>query len=524
VSDRYHIEKILGQGGVGITYAAFDQQTGERVALKVLSLRAMQDWKQIELFEREAQILQQLNHPAIPRYIDSFEVDTPSDHAFYIVQQLAEGESLAELVQQGWRSSETEVRAIAAQVLEILIYLHRFDPPVIHRDIKPQNLIRSPDGRVRLVDFGAVQNTYYNTFMRGSTVVGPFGYMAPEQFRGQAVPATDLYGLAATLLFLLTWRSPSELPQHRLKLSFRSRVQVSDFFADWLEKMLEPDAEDRFASAQEALQTLKGRRAIGSVPTITWKAVVGTSFAVVILITVLDQQRWLVLRTLGFRSPEFCRAIARGYSNTLETVEDYLNRGGDPGDPWECYRGLFDRSNLKMVEFLLKHGADVNAKNSMGETPLHWAAANANPDTAKLLLEHGADVNAKDNMGWTPFHRAAANANPDNAKLLLEHGADVNAKANSGETPLYQTAFYANPDMAKLLLEHGADVNAKTNSGETLFHRAAANANPDMAKLLLEHGADVNATTNSGATPLHRATGYGRQELVRLLREYAARE
>jgi hypothetical protein len=393
IVDRYCIEKILGQGGVGITYAAIDQKTGERVALKVLSLRAMNDWKQVELFEREAQILKRLNHSAIPHYVDSFHVDTPSDRAFYIVQQLAEGESLAQLVQQGWRSSETAVRDIAKQVLEILTYLHSFDPPVVHRDIKPQNLIRSADGRIRLVDFGAVQNTYYNTFMRGSTVVGTFGYMAPEQFRGQAVSATDLYGLAATLLFLLTWRSPSELPQHRLKISFRSRIQVSDFFADWLEKMLEPDAEDRFASAKAALATLQGKRAIGSVPRISWKALVGTSLTAAILITSFNHHRWFVLRTLGFGAPGICAVIDQRDANT---VRDYLNQGGEP---WLCYLdgaeepeliSQFSYTNFRNTRFLLELGADVNAKDSYGKTLLYRARSNKDYAIVQLLKAHGA--------------------------------------------------------------------------------------------------------------------------------------
>jgi serine/threonine protein kinase len=194
IAQRYRIVDILGQGGSGTTYQAQDRR-GQRVALKALSLHRMTDWKMMELFEREARVLAQLNHPAIPRYLEYFHVDTPQDRSFYIAQQLAPGQSLAVLVQKGWRANEEEVRRLAAQILEILVYLHELTPPVIHRDIKPQNIIRREDGQVFLVDFGAVQDTYHNTFMRGSTVVGTYGYMAPEQFRGQAVPTTDLYGL-----------------------------------------------------------------------------------------------------------------------------------------------------------------------------------------------------------------------------------------------------------------------------------------------------------------------------------------
>ena len=99
-------------------------------------------------------------------------------------------------------------------------------------------IIRNDDGRVFLVDFGAVQDVYNNTLLKGSTVAGTFGYMAPEQFRSLAVPASDLYGLGATILYLLTHRSPADLPQERLKRSFRAHVNISDRFADWLETIM----------------------------------------------------------------------------------------------------------------------------------------------------------------------------------------------------------------------------------------------------------------------------------------------
>jgi serine/threonine protein kinase len=262
IAHRYQIRSILGQGGLGITYAADDLERGERVALKALSLRRIDDFKAVELFEREARILAQLNHPAIPRYLNYFQVDQERDRLFYIVQQLAEGSALSTWVEQGWRSNEREARHIASQALEILIYLQQLTPPVIHRDIKPQNLIYRADGRVFLVDFGAVQDTYHNTVTGGSTVIGTYGYMAPEQFRGHAVLATDLYGLGTTLLFLLTRKAPTDLPQRKLKINFRSQVRVSQPFANWLERLIEPVADDRFLSAAEALAVLQGERAL----------------------------------------------------------------------------------------------------------------------------------------------------------------------------------------------------------------------------------------------------------------------
>ena len=255
IAERYRLLSVLGQGGSGITYAAEDIKTQQLYALKALSLRGLSDWKQLELFEREAQILAQLDHPAIPNYIDYFQTDTEENRWFYIVQELAPGKSLADLVQAGWRASQAEVRQLALQILDILKYLHELTPPIIHRDIKPQNIIRSDAGQIYLVDFGAVQNVYHNT-MVGITVVGTYGYMAPEHFRGKAVPATDLYSLGATLLFLLTHCLPADLPQKRLKIDFRPAVQLKPDFANWLDQILEPAVEDRLASAQNAIDAL----------------------------------------------------------------------------------------------------------------------------------------------------------------------------------------------------------------------------------------------------------------------------
>ena len=259
LNNRYRIVTSLARGGTGTTYEAEDLTNYKRVAVKVVSLRQIADWKVLELFEREANVLKTLNHPAIPRYLDSFDTDTDTDRCFYLVQELIEGDSLAFLIQKGWQPGEVKIRQIAAQLLEILCYLHGLKPPAIHRDIKPENILQRPDGQIFLVDFGAVQDIHRQTITHSGTVVGTFGYMPPEQFRGRAEPASDLYGVGATLVFLLTRQSPDQLPQKRMKIDFRSQVQVSVPLARWLDQMLEPAVEDRFQSATEALDALHGQ-------------------------------------------------------------------------------------------------------------------------------------------------------------------------------------------------------------------------------------------------------------------------
>ncbi len=261
VDGRYRVEAPLGQGGMGMTYAAVDEQDGGRsVAIKVLSMQSLDDWKVLELFEREAKVLEQLSHPNIPRFIAHSESQPESDQErpfFYLVQELVEGQSVAQRVADGWHPDEAAIKRIATDVLQTLIYLHGLQPPIIHRDIKPQNIIMRPDGRIALVDFGAVKDSLRSEHSFASTVVGTYGYMAPEQFRGHAVPSSDLYALGATLVNLVTHKTPSELPQKRLMLEFRPYCTLSEPLASWLDMLLEPAHEDRIESAAEALERLE---------------------------------------------------------------------------------------------------------------------------------------------------------------------------------------------------------------------------------------------------------------------------
>ncbi len=252
--DRYEIHSVLGEGGFATTYQGIDTHTQTQVAIKTLSFAQMEDWKALESFERESIVLARLDHPGIPKYIDFFYEDTETDRCFYLVRELAVGESLLDLAKKGWRAREEEIKHIIEQLLEILVYLHNLIPPVIHRDIKPSNIIYQPDtGKVFLIDFGSVQDAF-----GGGTFVGTFGYIAPEQLRGETSPRSDIYSVAMTLAFLLTQREPSELPFQRMKINLRSmKISASKEILEWLEKASEPIPDDRFYSAEHALRSLR---------------------------------------------------------------------------------------------------------------------------------------------------------------------------------------------------------------------------------------------------------------------------
>ncbi|MEH2420837.1 MAG: serine/threonine-protein kinase [Nostoc sp.] len=267
LQDRYQIQRQLGNNGIRQTWQALDLQAsnGENstVVVKLLAFGGTVQWDDLKLFEREAQILKQLNHPRIPRYIDYFCIDDRTLW-FGLIQEYIPGESLKEKLAVGKRFTEKRARKIAVEVLNILTYLHELNPGVLHRDIKPSNLIWGEDNRIYLVDFGAVQDKAARegvTF----TVVGTYGYAPMEQFGGQAVAASDLYALGATLIHLLTGTSPSDLPQQNLRLQFTDRVNLSPSFVSWLQKLIEPAPEQRFTSASQALNALKSGLAVKSV-------------------------------------------------------------------------------------------------------------------------------------------------------------------------------------------------------------------------------------------------------------------
>ncbi|MBW4681135.1 MAG: serine/threonine protein kinase [Microcoleus vaginatus WJT46-NPBG5] len=257
LNERYQLKHKLGNNACRQTWLAEDlkTQTKEPVVVKLLAFCGDVQWDNLKLFEREAQVLKQLNHPKIPKYRDYFSIDDQTLW-FGLVQEYIPGVSLKEQLDQGKKFSPQEIRRIALEVLNILLYLHQLSPVLLHRDIKPSNLICGENNQVYLVDFGAVQD---RAAAEGATftVVGTYGYAPLEQFGGRAVPASDLYALGATLIHLLTGTAPADLPQKDLRIQFKDKVSLNSNFLIWLEQLTEPALEKRFSSAREALEALK---------------------------------------------------------------------------------------------------------------------------------------------------------------------------------------------------------------------------------------------------------------------------
>jgi serine/threonine protein kinase len=244
-AERYQLGEPLGQGGQGRTFRSVDSLTGRTVAVKRIQLGGGGGWKAFDLFERECQVLRSLEHPAIPRYLDSFAIE--EEGRYFLVMELVEGETLRKLLLEKQTLSEAQLWNILHQALEILDYLHGRGPPVIHRDLKPANLIRRPDGRLALVDFGGVRVALQPE--GGSTMIGSFGYMAPEQLHGEATPGTDLYALGATLAALASGTEADKLPHQGLKIDLGAVLPASPL-RELLSRLLEPDPTNRPGSVE----------------------------------------------------------------------------------------------------------------------------------------------------------------------------------------------------------------------------------------------------------------------------------
>ncbi len=271
LQERYQLQQQLGRTAAGHqTWLAIDLLSKEQVTVKLLAFSPTMEWEELKLFEREAQVLQALEHSRIPHYRDYFDIDKQTGKGiswFALVQDYIPGSSLQELLERGQRFTEKQVRDIALEVLDILIYLHELSPPVLHRDIKPSNLILGEDENIYLIDFGAVQATAAVTGVT-FTVVGTSGYAPLEQFWGRSVAASDLYALGATLIHLLTGIAPADLPQQNARIQFRAprsgsvpdRLNFQSDFIPWIEKMTEMALEKRFPNARIARSALESKQ------------------------------------------------------------------------------------------------------------------------------------------------------------------------------------------------------------------------------------------------------------------------
>lgn len=256
--------KPLGRGGFGNTYLAEDlDRLNESCVVKKLTYQATEAWEQqkaIDMFASEARQLKQLgHHPQIPKLTAYFQ----EGQHLYLVQQYVDGHNLIELLEKDGAFSEQQIRQVLLDVLPVLQNLH--DQGVIHRDLKPDNIMRRQDGKHVLIDFGVAKLLKQTAmaYAGAGTIVGSLGYASPEQIqRGRATPVGDLYGLGSSCFHLLSHVSPYHLSLEFNYLWSENWQQyiaqpLSPELQKVLDKLLQIEPAQRYQSANDVLQDLK---------------------------------------------------------------------------------------------------------------------------------------------------------------------------------------------------------------------------------------------------------------------------
>jgi serine/threonine-protein kinase len=207
IAGRYRLESRLGYGGMSTVHLAFDLRLERRVAVKLLAEHLAEDPTFVSRFQREAQAAARLVHPNIVQVFDSGLDERAHQH--FIVMEYIEGQSCAEILRdEGWVEVE-QAASIIEQACEGLHYAHRHG--VVHRDVKPGNLLRSLEGEIKLADFGIAKATEQSSITQVGSVLGTAAYLAPEQARGEeAGPPADLYALGVVAYQLISGRLPYE--------------------------------------------------------------------------------------------------------------------------------------------------------------------------------------------------------------------------------------------------------------------------------------------------------------------------
>jgi serine/threonine protein kinase len=257
---RYRVLRLLSdKTGFGKIYEAYQQDTPK--ILKVLKEELTNDSKALALFQQEAKVLQQLNHPGIPQTEGYFPYQTRNNLILHcMMMEKIAGPNLEQWLKQQQNRPISEAQAIVwlKQLLEILDLVH--NQQYLHRDIKPSNIMIRPDGQLVLIDFGTAREITktYLANSGGMTAISSSGYSPPEQMRGQAIPSSDFFALGRTFVFLLTGFPPEQLYDPHLDiLQWRHHANhVSPLLLDFIDWLISTEVTKRPSNAEDISRRL----------------------------------------------------------------------------------------------------------------------------------------------------------------------------------------------------------------------------------------------------------------------------
>lgn len=562
LQNRYRVIRSLGRGGMGAVYEALDERLSRTVALK----ETLVETDELRgAFEREAQLLANLRHPALPKVLDHFS----EGDGLFLVMEFIPGDDLAMMLEHRGRSfPPAEVLVFAEQILDALDYLHHLSPPVLHRDIKPANLKLISPNHIVLLDFGLAKGRAGQMTTENKSVHGySLNYSPLEQMQGTGTDErSDLYSLGATLYHLLTNVKPVDALSRAtaiingqpdpLRPANKINPEVGLSLSAALMRAMALNIEHRPRSASEmrydlhnmapraastvpmtvedettrvslqprgndigATDKARGRQIVVPVPEETsvgrkhYKS--GRKWAIgAVLIAglgILSTALYLLLPNTKTprRAPSNQPAARNSPSPTPTPVNNTNQQENVNTQPAASPDELAARARL----------AEKNIPYT--ETSFGRAVEEGDTGAVELFLAAGMKPDVKDAAGRTALINAASRGSNNICEKLLRKGANVNAQDNTGSTALMQSALGGHEGTAKVLLERRADVNLRDNNGQTALIYAAARGRAEIVRLLLNKGARVDVKDNQGRDALAWAEANDHFDVIKLLKKAA---
>ena len=538
---EFEFRLVLGHGGFGITYLGRNVALDIPVAIKEylptdLATREQDlsivpqapktasnfQWG-LERFLDEARTLARLHHPNIVRVHHFFEAHSTA----YIAMDYVEGEDLSAHLTRKGTLSEDELKGILYPLLSALEVVHSAD--FLHRDIKPGNIIlRAEDSSPVLLDFGAARQAMGAKSRSVTSIVTP-GYAPIEQYSSQGRQGawTDIYALGGVCYRALTGQIPDDATDRvrddpLIPVSQRCAGRVSGAFLAAIDAALAVNEEERPQSvgAWRTAMTANARGETSGAALVNKKEKAKGKpkakskwFAVILGIVALLIMGGIAIREQAALEKQRLEQQAELEKQRQEQAALEKQRLEQQA---ELEKQRQEQAALEKQR--LEQQAELEKARAYS---LHDAASKNAYEVVDVLIKQGADINAQDKHGWTPLHHAAWSNAAATAEILLKQGADIHATNKHGWTPLHWGALNNAASTAEVLLKNGADVNAKNENGDTPLHHAARNNNHNIAEVLLKNGANINAKNKNGDTPLHWAE---KEHMKRLFRRYSGKE
>jgi serine/threonine protein kinase len=537
----YHIESILGAGGMGMVYKAHQILLNRPVAIKILSPSLSSDFSFVKRFQREAWAVAQLNHQNI---VQIYEVGE-SEGIHFFSMEWVDGRDLNDIIMRKGCLPIKQAIRIITKVARAIEHAHQHN--IIHRDIKPSNIMIGSMGQVKVTDFGLARTASETTKLTESgMLIGTLDYMSPEQCRGEALDCrADVYAVGAVLYELLTGKKPFHAENqagliHKIICDVPSDVRslnpkIPSSLSDVLAQAMAKNRVDRYASMSELKKALshvarsmpkahdlnstdadpqpERERTVQKLEATELglsKGVIG-AWTETLMKSKIVSGRKIIRISLLHIAPACCcllaglllyRATDAQSTRFIREMKGFVaHLTEDSNQKALSHRVKQEYENTKQAVF--GQTKDIKPIEKPNETGLIWLALRGDLEGVSTILnEEGADPNTTNSFGETALFKAAGKGHTDLVNLLLAKGADVNIKDINGMTAMIEASRKGRSEVVEILHSRGADINTANKYNYTALMYAVKNGQAETVNILLNKGADPNIQNEAGWTAL----------------------